>query len=125
MSTDRNAVGWFEIYVQDVNRAKSFYEQTFGVVLERIESPVLEMWAFPGGPDKFGAAGALVKMAGKDSGVGGTLVYFPGDDCETMARSAVANGGRLMRGKMSIGQYGFISLVYDTEGNLIGLHSME
>jgi len=26
---------------------------------------------------------------------------------------------------MSIGQYGFIVLVTDTEGNMIGLHSME
>jgi hypothetical protein len=32
-------------------------------------------------------------------------------------------GGKLHREKMSIGQYGFIALAYDTEGNLFGLHS--
>jgi hypothetical protein len=34
-------------------------------------------------------------------------------------------GGRIERPKMSIGEYGFISMVYDTEGNMIGLHSMQ
>jgi len=36
----------------------------------------------------------------------------------------VKAGGSIKDDKMSIGQYGFIALVYDTEGNLIGLHSM-
>ena len=33
-------------------------------------------------------------------------------------------GGRIQRAKMSIGPYGFIVLAVDTEGNLIGLHSL-
>jgi hypothetical protein len=37
----------------------------------------------------------------------------------------VPAGGRLEREKMSIGPYGFIALAYDTEGNMIGLHSMQ
>jgi predicted enzyme related to lactoylglutathione lyase len=36
-----------------------------------------------------------------------------------------AAGGRVERAKMSIGEYGFISLVVDSEGNMIGLHSMQ
>ena len=38
---------------------------------------------------------------------------------------ALKAGGQLHRSKMSIGEYGFISLVHDTEGNLIGLHSLQ
>ena len=34
-------------------------------------------------------------------------------------------GGRVYREKWSIGEYGFISLVVDSEGNMIGLHSMK
>lgn len=30
-----------------------------------------------------------------------------------------------MKPKFAIGQYGFIALVYDTEGNVFGLHSMK
>jgi predicted enzyme related to lactoylglutathione lyase len=124
MSGNRNAVGWFEIYVQDMNRAKAFYEKTFDVKLERLPSPDVELWAFPMNPTSPGSAGALVKMNGKDSGVGGTLVYFPGEDCAAMAARAVHNGGRIQNEKKSIGQHGFIAHVLDTEGNMIGLHSM-
>jgi predicted enzyme related to lactoylglutathione lyase len=37
----------------------------------------------------------------------------------------VAAGGTLVREKFSIGQYGFVALAQDTEGNMIGLHSVE
>jgi predicted enzyme related to lactoylglutathione lyase len=70
-------------------------------------------------------AGALAKMEGKDPGAGGVLIYFRCDDCAIEAARAVESGGRIHASKMSIGQYGFIALVYDTEGNMIGLHSME
>ncbi len=125
MNTDRNVVGWFEIYVQDIDRAKAFYQNMFQVTLERLESPAMELWAFPMQPNSPGCAGALVKMNGKDSGVGGTIVYFPCADCAVEASRAVQNGGKIQKEKMSIGQYGFIALVFDTEGNMIGLHSMQ
>jgi len=125
MNTNRNPVGWFEIYVQDMDRAKAFYEKTFDVSLERLESPEVELSAFPMKPDSPGCAGALVKMSSKDSGAGGTIVYFPGSDCAAMAARAVQNGGRIQKEKKSIGEHGFIAHVLDTEGNLIGLHSMK
>ena len=87
--------------------------------------PPLEMWAFPMDMDAGGAAGTLCKMDGKDSGVGGTIVYFSCADCGDTAASALANGGTMHLEKTAIGEHGFISLVNDTEGNMIGLHSME
>ena len=127
MNTNRNPVGWFEIYVQDMERAKAFYQKTFQVTLERLESPGMELWAFPPlmAPDNPGCSGAIVKMDGKDSGAGGTIIYFSCADCAVEASRAVQNGGRIQNEKMSIGQYGFIALVFDTEGNMIGLHSMQ
>jgi predicted enzyme related to lactoylglutathione lyase len=76
-------------------------------------------------PEGSGCTGALVKMEGKDSGIGGTIIYFVCDDCAQEAARAVAEGGQVQRAKMSIGQYGFIAFVLDTEGNMIGLHSMK
>ena len=128
MNTPRNPVGWFEIYVQDMERAKTFYEKTFCQTLEVLGDPNggdLEMWAFPMVQDGGGAAGALVKMEGKDSGGGGTIVYFSCPDCGETAKAALDAGGKMQLEKMSIGEYGFIALVFDTEGNMIGLHSME
>jgi uncharacterized protein len=121
-----NAIRWFEIYVQDMARARRFYEAVLGVRLEQLgpAGQDLEMWAFPMSPDRPGAGGALVRTPGVPSIPGGTMVYFGCDDCAVEGGRVVAAGGRIQREKMSIGEYGYIVLVNDTEGNLFGLHSM-
>lgn len=119
-----NPVGWFEIYVDDMARAKAFYENVFGVKLAKLESPGIEMWAFGMEDQGYGATGSLVKMPGFGAGRNSVLVYFSCEDCAVQADKAVKAGGRLEKAKMSIGQYGHIALIYDTEGNMIGLHSM-
>jgi predicted enzyme related to lactoylglutathione lyase len=120
-----NPVNWFEIYVQDMDRAKGFYESVLQVKLERLNSPEVEIWAFPMRMDKTGTSGALVKLEGFPSGGNSTLVYFHSVDCSVEAARVAKFGGRIQREKMSIGQYGFIALAYDTEGNMFGLHSLE
>jgi len=120
-----NPVIWFEIYVQDTARARAFYEAVFQFKLERLNNPAIEMWSFPMAMDKVGAGGALVKMDGVPSGGSGTIVYFSCADCAVEAARAVAHGGQVQREKMPIGEYGFIALVVDTEGTMIGLHSLK
>lgn len=120
-----NPVVWFEIYVQDAARARAFYESVFQTTLERLPGPDLEMWSFPMKQDGAGSGGALVKMDGYPPGGNSTLVYFACDDCGVEESRVVSSGGRIERPKMSIGEYGFISLVVDSEGNMIGLHSQK
>lgn len=126
----QNSVVWFELYVQDMARARAFYESVFETRLEELLVPEgaddagLEMLSFPGGPERHGANGALCRMPGVPSAPGGTLVYFGCEDCGATGARVVAAGGRILREKMSIGEYGFIVLAFDTEGNMIGLHSM-
>jgi len=117
-----NPIVWCEIYVQDMDRAKSFYEAVFQVKLEKLESPGMEMWAFPMTMDKVGASGALVKMEGVKSGGSGTIPYFHCDEVAVELERVVPAGGQIQQPKMSIGQYGFMALIVDTEGNMIGLH---
>ncbi|MCB1869954.1 MAG: VOC family protein [Gammaproteobacteria bacterium] len=127
-----NPVVWFEIYVQDMERAKAFYEAVLDVTLEKMPAPTeemdMEMWSFPSDKEKsmttYGACGMLVKMEGFSSGNGGTLVYFSCEDCAVESSRVNKNGGRVVKEKMSIGEHGFISLAQDTEGNMIGFHSM-
>jgi uncharacterized protein len=119
-----NPVGWFEIYVQDMDRARRFYEAVFEVTLEHLPSPDIEMWAFAMQSDAPGCSGALVKAPGVPSG-GSTMVYFNCDDCAVEGGRVAGAGGTVHRDKMSIGQYGFIVLAIDTEGNMIGLHSRQ
>lgn len=119
-----NPVCWFEIYVQDMARAKGFYEAVFQVTLENLSAPDLEMWAFAGSPKEYGAHGALVRMEGCPSGGNSSLVYFACADCAVEAARVVPAGGQVCRDKFAIGEHGFIALVTDTEGNMIGLHSL-
>lgn len=125
---DNNPVGWFEIYVQDMERARKFYESVFNVKLEKLETPdmgsqEIELWAFPMEMQTYGAGGALVKMDGFEPGQNSVLIYFSCEDCAVEEKRAAELGGRVEKSKSSIGQYGFISLVVDTEGNMIGLHN--
>ena len=121
----RNNVGWFEIYVDDMERAKAFYETVIGVKLTNLESPGIEMWAFPMDSEAPGSSGSLVRMPGFPVGRNSVLVYFSCEDCAVEESRVVAAGGKIEKEKFSIGEYGFISLVYDTEGNMIGLHSLK
>jgi uncharacterized protein len=119
-----NAIGWFEIYVQDIERARAFYQAVFEVPLRRLGTAVPEMWAFPQSFTTYGAAGALVRMEGVPSGGNSTVVYFSCADCAIEGGRVAAAGGRLLKEKFSIGEYGFIVLAFDPDGNLFGLHSM-
>ncbi|MCB0368810.1 MAG: hypothetical protein KDD45_05010 [Bdellovibrionales bacterium] len=125
-----NAVGWFEIYVDDMNRAKKFYQSVFKTELTPLGNPAtqdqnLEMWSFQGNMTAYGSPGALVKMTGFSAGRNSVLVYFSCSDCSIEEARVKEFGGKIEKPKFSIGEYGFISLVYDTEGNMIGLHSLK
>ncbi len=126
-----NPVVWFEIYVQDMQRAQAFYESVFQFKLEPMKqpdglAPGTQMLFFPGdNMASYGASGMLVKMAGVPSGGGGSLVYFSCDDCAIELARVQAAGGRIDKPKFPIDPYGFIAIVVDTEGNCIGLHSMQ
>lgn len=126
-----NAVCWFEIYVDDMERAKAFYESVLAVKLTRIDSPDMgqefpqpEMWAFPM-EEKPGATGAICKMEGMAAGGNSTVVYFSCQECSVEAARVEDVGGKLIVPKMSIGEHGFIAIAQDTEGNTIGLHSLK
>jgi predicted enzyme related to lactoylglutathione lyase len=119
-----NPVGWFEIYVQDIERAKAFYTTVFGAEFKRLESPDMELFTFGIDTSSYGASGALVHMPGFHVGSNSVMVYFRSEDCDVELTKALKAGGRLQKPKTSIGANGYIALFYDTERNMIGVHSM-
>lgn len=121
-----NAIGWFDVYVDDMDRAVAFYETVFQQQLELIDDPTGEtvMRSFPANMGAYGAAGALVKSPHARPGPGGTLIYFSVDDCAVEQARAAEAGGKVLRPKFSIGQFGWVALCMDTEGNMLGLNSM-
>ena len=126
-----NPVVWFEIYVQDMPRAKAFYEQVLGIQLKPLAEPGadpstqgMEMFAFDGEMDRYGATGALVRMKGVPSG-GSTMVYFGSDDCAVELGRVEAAGGKLFKEKFSLGEHGFCGIGIDPDCNMFGVHSMK
>ncbi len=128
-TTSYNPIGWFEIYVKDLSRARSFYENVLAIKLTELESPgpsLASMYAFPMEEGAPGASGALTSMKGNDQPSGnGTIVYFSCEDCAVEAQRVTDNGGEIMKEKFAIGPHGFIALVSDPDGNVVGLHSMK
>ena len=125
-----NVVGWFEIYVQDIEKAKKFYSEVFQYDFQDMTNPEgdfggMKMSAFPSQQKEvYGAPGALVQMEGVPSGGMGTIVYFSSADCSVEESRVVNAGGKIHKSKMSIGEHGFMSLCVDPDGNIFGIHSM-
>ena len=94
-----NPIVWFEIYVQDMARARKFYETVLATRLEQLPSPGIEMWAFPAAEGAPGSGGSLVYMKGFPQGSGNTIVYFSCDDCAVEESRVVTAGTRQRRRK--------------------------
>ncbi|MDO6797021.1 VOC family protein [Shimia thalassica] len=124
--TKMNAVGWFDIYVDNMDRAVAFYEAMLEAKLDPIIDPTGEsqMMSFPAEMSAYGAGGALTKTTHAGPGVGGTIVYFMVEDCAVQQQRAQEAGGTVIRSKFSIGEFGWVLLCQDTEGNMIGFNSM-
>ncbi|WED27033.1 VOC family protein [Vibrio sp. DW001] len=125
---NQNAIGWFDIYVNDMDRAVSFYQSVFKNDLESMRDPTdsnAVMKSFPTDMTAYGAGGALVKREGAGPITGGTLIYFGVEDCLTEELRVKSAGGEVIRSKMSIGDFGWVSICMDTEGNMFGLSSMK
>ena len=123
-----NPVVWFEIYVNDLDRGVAFFEAVFDKKLSPLGDPTdasMQMMAFPSpGPEVGGAAGVICKMEGAPVGGGGTMVYFGSEDCSVEAGRVEAAGGKLFKDKTSLGEFGFMAMGVDPDGNMFGIHSM-
>ncbi len=129
MAPTKNPFTWVEIYVEDMSRAQNFYEDVLQIKLSELPTPDglgdMQMLCFPWAEGESNIAGALVKMEGMGPGTGGTLVYFTCEDCAVEESRVDKAGGKVLQSKMSLGDHGFCSIAMDTEGNSIGLHSMD
>lgn len=122
---DYNMVGWFEIPVTDMERAKKFYEIVFDITISVHDLDGLIMGWFPDAPGKSGASGSLVQHEMYSaSPTHGPLIYFSSADVEVELGRVVGAGGTILKEKTEIGDgHGFMALIKDTENNRIALHS--
>jgi predicted enzyme related to lactoylglutathione lyase len=119
----KHAIHWFEVFVTDLDRAVRFYQTVLDIELRREVEGDRPMALFASAV-KEGVGGALVRQPGREPTDNGVIVYLDanGKLDASLARVELA-GGRVVMPKTDIGPPGFIALVRDTEGNLVGLHS--
>lgn len=131
LTMKRNVVGWFEIPVQDMDRAVRFYEKTFGFSMTRMPIGGIEYTIFPGSPDPEdewpGTQGALVQHPDHyKPSQEGVLIYFtaPSGDLANELRKVEEAGGEVLKEKSLITEeIGYMGLILDSEGNRVALHS--
>lgn len=120
-------IGFFDIYVDDMDRAQDFYETVLATTLTPMDDPTdpsVQMRSFGDDFTSHGAGGALVKLDHASPGVGGSMVYFSCEDCAVEAGRVEAAGGSIVRPKYAIGEHGHVAIAMDTEGNMVGFHSL-
>jgi len=120
---DRNVVTWFDIPVKDIDRAKTFYEQVLDIKLFAMSFGEVKFAAFPEKGDGAGASGWLIQNENNQPSGQGAVVYFQVDDLDQAISRVQAAGGRILQPKFEMGQLGYICLIQDTEGNMIGLRA--
>lgn len=123
----QNVVGWFEIPVNDMDRAVRFYETVFVKRLERQTFGKTQMAWFPMVDSSYGTSGGLVYQPDYyKPGNEGPLIYFtsPTGDLTLDLDRIEQSGGKIMMEKTLISDdLGYMAMFYDTEGNRIALHS--
>lgn len=124
----KNIICWFEIYVKDIHRARTFYINVLNEKInEVVETPVLKIASFATGKDSSVVSGALIEMNGTKTGDGkavNTIVYFPTDDCTASEQKVIEAGGKVLKSKFLVDAPGYCSLCIDTEANNIGFFQL-
>ena len=123
---DQNVIGWVEIPVTDMDRAKAFYEKVFDFEIQVHSMGDFIMGWFPFAQGKEGASGSLVKHpdAYKPSVSHGPVVYFSSSNVQGELDRVEAAGGSIIQPKTQITEeIGYMAIIQDSEGNRIALHS--
>lgn len=121
-------VGWFEIPVTNMDRAKEFYEAVFDIVIQVENFNDLLMGWFPWAEGKMGASGSLVQHADfyHPSKTAGPLLYFSSKDVQQQVDKIEKAGGTVLQPKKLISKdIGYMALFIDSEGNRMALHSRQ
>jgi predicted enzyme related to lactoylglutathione lyase len=119
----QNAINWFEIPVDDLPRATAFYAEVLRIELrtERVQETLMAI--FPYAAAEHAVGGALVHNPRMRPSTTGAMLYLnAGTDIRGAVGRAVEAGGLVTMPVTDIGAPGFIALIQDTEGNVVGLH---
>ena len=120
----KSFVAIFEIPATDISRAVDFYQTILGIHIETIDMPGMEMGLFPSEGQM--VYGVIVKGEGYTPSQNGPTIYLNGgDNLQTVLDKVEKSGGKVLVPKtLHADESGYFALFLDSEGNKIGLHSL-
>ena len=126
MSSETNALNWFEIPVTDISRAKKFYETIFEISMEDMEMSGMKYAMFPFDPMKRKVAGGLAQSPMHTPSATGSIIYLNANpDVQLVLNKVEQAGGKIIVPKTEISpEYGHMAVIIDPEGNRIAMHSV-
>ena len=115
----KSIIGWFDLPVRDLKRAKAFYEAVLATKLVE-EYPGVAVFDH----DDERTGGCLYESEEDVPSAQGALLYFDASGrLDEAAALAELQGGTVVKPPHSLGEYGRRVIVLDSEGNRIALHS--
>ena len=118
----KNPIGWFEITVNDFDKAKNFYTELFGWEFRLSQGSKSLYWNIYTGEDTIG--GGLLKKTKPEQNGQAVILYVEVDDIEASLNKSVTLGGRIEKPKTLISETaGYFGLLQDPDKNVIGLWS--
>lgn len=120
-----NIINWFEVSVNDIARAKKFYETIFSIEMNQMEMMGMQMAFFPAENMNGKVSGALLQGPMHKPSADGVKIYFNGNpDLDVALGKVEKAGGKITMPKTKItDEIGYMAFFIDTEGNGVALHS--
>jgi predicted enzyme related to lactoylglutathione lyase len=123
----QHAVTWVEIPVRDMQRAQKFYEQIFGFKMTKLDlNESFSLCLFPVEEGGVGAALCQNETFYIPTTENGPIVYLNANpDVQIVLDRVEDAGGSILLAKRHVSDtFGYMSLIKDSEGNRIALHSL-
>jgi predicted enzyme related to lactoylglutathione lyase len=128
MDSNANALNWFEISVEDIERAQDFYEGIFDMEMAPLEEMMgMKMVGFPIEMGSGKVSGALVESDNHFPSDEGAVIYLNANpDIQTVLDRVEDFGGEVILPRTQINpESGYMAFFIDSEGNRIGLHAQQ
>jgi uncharacterized protein len=109
----------FEIYTEEPEAVRPFYEKVFGWKIEKWDGPI-EYWVVTTGDEKeLGINGGLLRP--REGQSAGTLNTVAVQSLDKAIDDINREGGRICVPKMAIPRIGWLAYAEDPAGNVFGL----
>jgi uncharacterized protein len=122
--TMKSFVSIFEIPATDVSRAVDFYQAILNIKIQKMDMPEMQLGIFPYEGQM--VTGVILKAEGYKPSADGVTIYLNGgDDLQVILDKVEENGGKIRIPKTPhADESGYFAIFIDSEGNKIGLHSL-